>query len=593
MSRMQEIEDRLSSLPQGTVVYKTIRGLRQPYLQWTENGKTKSRYIKAGERDEILRKVQERKDLVSELKEMKSAYTPSPVASEYRTNVISGKRLEAGISAVRDFRKRDCFRQIDSFLKAGLPGRVCIVYGLRRTGKTTMLFQAAGSLSEEERSKSAYIKARRTDTMADMDRDLEKLWNQGYRYVFIDEVTLLDDFIDSASMFSDIYAMSGMKIVLSGTDSLGFWFTLTQELYDRAVTVHTTYIPFREYSDLLAIDDIDEYIRYGGTLLPGELAFDDPDALAFDAAFRDDETTRRYIDTAVSENIQHSLLCTRNGNYLRHLRELYEKGELTGAVNRIIESMHHRFLLSTLTDPFKSHDLGSAADLLRKQSDGEKRTRILDEIDRDAVTAELMKMMKIRNREDSSVGITETHVSEIREYLKALDLVVECPRRSTVGESEEYVIFTQPGMRYALAEALVHVLMKNNEFCSFSERERSLATQKILEDVRGRMMEDIVLLDTLRSLPKRKTAFKLTLERSEFDMLIYDSESDTSEAYEVKHSSSIVPRQYHVLEDAEQCAAVEKQYGRITRRCVIYCGPSTVLENGIEYVNVVEYLKGL
>ena len=68
MNRMQEIEDRLSSLPQGTVVYKTIRGLRQPYLQWTENGKTKSRYIKAGERDEILRKVQERKDLVSELK---------------------------------------------------------------------------------------------------------------------------------------------------------------------------------------------------------------------------------------------------------------------------------------------------------------------------------------------------------------------------------------------------------------------------------------------------------------------------------------------------------------------------------------------
>ncbi len=230
--------------------------------------------------------------------------------------------------------------------------------------------------------------------MADLDRDLENLWNRGYRYVFIDEVTLLEDFVDSASMFSDIYAMSGMKIVLSGTDSPGFWFTLTQELYDRALTVHTTYIPFREYSNLLSIDDIDEYIRCRGTLLPGGLAFDDPDALAFDAAFRDDETTRRYIDTAVSGNIQHSLLCTKGGNYLRHIRDLYEKGELTGAVNRIIESMNHRFLLSTLTSPFKSHDLGSAADLLRKQSDAEKRIRILNGIDRKTVISELMEMLK-------------------------------------------------------------------------------------------------------------------------------------------------------------------------------------------------------
>ena len=47
---------------------------------------------------------------------------------------------------------------------------------------------------------------------------------QGFRYVFIDEVTLLSDFIEGAALFSDIFASSGMKIVLSGTDSLGFLF---------------------------------------------------------------------------------------------------------------------------------------------------------------------------------------------------------------------------------------------------------------------------------------------------------------------------------------------------------------------------------
>ena len=41
-------------------------------------------------------------------------------------------------------------------------------------------------------------------------------------------------------------------------------------------------------SRLLGIDSIDEYIRYGGTLRAGELAFDDEDVNAQDASFRDE-----------------------------------------------------------------------------------------------------------------------------------------------------------------------------------------------------------------------------------------------------------------------------------------------------------------
>ena len=33
-----------------------------------------------------------------------------------------------------------------------------------------------------------------------------------------------------------------MKIVLSGTDSLGFWLAMDEELYDRAKAIHTTFI---------------------------------------------------------------------------------------------------------------------------------------------------------------------------------------------------------------------------------------------------------------------------------------------------------------------------------------------------------------
>lgn len=596
LRRISEIEEQLAQLPPGYVVYKNIRGKKQPYLQWSENGKPRSQYIKIEGREETIAKAQLRKELATELKKLKAS-VPEPSVSidlpAFRTNVVYGKKLDAQIRQVIDYEKRDCYGSLKRFLSLKLAGRVCLIYGLRRTGKTTLLFQAIADMPEEDRARAVYIKVRTSDTMADLDADLDTLWKHGFRFIFIDEVTLLDDFIDSASMFSDIYAMMGMKIVLSGTDSLGFWFTLTQELYDRAYTIHTTFIPFREYSRLLGINDIDEYIRYGGTLLPGELAFDDEDALASDAAFRDDETTRRYIDTAICGNIQHSLLCCKRGNYFRHLRTLYDEGELTGAINRIIESMNHQFLLATLTDPFKSHDLGSAAELLRKQTDPEKRTRILDQIDREAVTQRLMEMLQIRNQEDARTGITQAHVAEIRDYLKALDLVVDCPRRNLVSDPDEYVLFTQPGMRYCQAQALVHVLVNDSVFSSFSQEERDLACEKILEEVRGRMLEDIVLLETVRTLPKNRSAFKLTLSRNEFDMVIYTSSENTCEVYEIKHSAGITPRQYHVLEDEDQCSLVEKQYGKITRKCVIYRDPSHTLDNGIEYLNAEEYLKSL
>lgn len=593
--RIHEMEEELSKLPAGTVVYKTINDKKQPYLQWAENGKTKSKYIKKAEREEILAKADLRKKLSEEIKQLKASAaisTPDTVPS-YKTNVVYGDELERLITGVKGFKKRDCYRLLRRYLTGNMYGRVCVLFGLRRTGKTTLLFQAVNDLTEEERSRAVYIKARTTDTMSDLNNDIRELGRRGYRYIFLDEVTLLEDFIDSASLFSDIFAMQGMKIVLSGTDSLGFWLTLTQELYDRAYTIHTTFIPFREYSDLLGIDSVDDYIRYGGTLRAGELSFDDEDALAADAAFRDDETTRRYIDTAICMNIQHSLLCCKRGNYMRHLRSLYEAGELTSAINRIIESMTHQFLLSALTQPFKSHDLGSAAQLLRKEADEAKNTDILDRIDRKAVTKKLMDLLQIRNQEDARIGITSAHVAEIREYLKALDLVVDCPRRSLIAGPDEYVLFTQPGMRYCQAQALVHVLMNDDDFKTFSQNERDLACEKILEDVRGRMLEDIVLLETVRSLPGNRSAFKLTLERSEFDMVIYSSEENTCEAYEVKHSTEIVPRQYHILEDEEQCQLVEKQYGQMTRKCVIYRGRNCTLENGIEYLNAEEYLKSL
>ena len=285
----------------------------------------------------------------------------------YETKIVYGDDLRKMVKTVKGLKKRDCFGRIEKFLHGTDRTRVCALYGLKRTGKTTLLLQTIAEMSEEEFSKCFYAKMNTENTMAQITRDLEKMFDNGYRYAFIDEITLMKDFIDSAALFSDIYSMMGMKIVLSGKDSLGFWLARDNELYDRVRMIHTTFIPFREYSRLLGIDSIDEYIRYGGLLSQGELDFENEDVIADDASFRDDESTRKYVDTAISRNIQHSLACCRYGHRFGPLRELYEADELTSAINRIVEDMNHRFLVSVLTRDFVSSDLGITAHNLKNE----------------------------------------------------------------------------------------------------------------------------------------------------------------------------------------------------------------------------------
>ena len=592
---MAEILDKLNELPAGNITRRMIRGKSRMYLQWRENGKTKSKYIKAADEEEVEAAVALRKKLETEYQRMKtSAYVASKEkvykVREFQTNVMHGEELALACKNVTRYKERECMHILETYLKAEVSGKVCLIYGLRRTGKTTLILQAIAKLPKE---KTAYIKIMSTNTMAELNQDLKLLSNMGVKYVFIDEVTLMEDFIDGASLLSDVYAMFGMKIILSGTDSLGFAISANEELYDRTVTIHTTFIPFREYSRLLDIHDVDEYIRYGGTFRVGETDFDDPELNDEGVSFRNDESTRRYIDTAIARNIQHSLACYKNGDHFRHLVDLYEKNEFTSAVNRIIEDMNHRFLISVLTRDFKSHDLGSSAQIQRKRAALKGEISVLDEIDTAAVTERVMAILNIKNKNKLSVEITEDHVREIKEYLRILDLIVPAPMETIAARSSvEGYLFSQPGMRYCQAQALVFSLMKDDVFRQYPAKDRKLIETQILEEVRGRMLEEIVLLETIKTLPPHKRAFKLQFPIGEFDMVIADFDDVTCEIYEIKHTDQIYEAQYKHLIDAEKVAQAEYEYGEITKRVVLYRGEDATV-GSVEYKNVVSYLEGL
>ncbi len=593
---MKRMEERIQELPAGYISKKNIKGKTQYYRQWNEGGKLKSKYIKADELDMIREQIEERKKCEEELKVLQEKY-PLTVGEDitYETNVLYGEEMLDMVEPTKEFQKRDIYEQIQKYIYGPERTRVCAVYGLRRTGKTTMLYQTIADMSPEDFAKTAYVKFQSTDTMAMINRDLKKLHKAGYKYIFMDEVTLMEDFIDSAALFSDIYVQMGMKIVLSGTDSLGFWLARDNELYDRVRMVHSTFIPYKEYSRILGINSIDEYIRYGGTFRAGEIDFDDKELKLEEASFRNDETTRRYIDTAISKNIQHSLACFEDGHYFSHLYSLYEAGELTGAINRVVEDMNHRFVVRILTKDFKSSDFGVTARNLRQESDPEKRTDILDNVNREEITQRLMEILDIRNKEQQTINITASHAALIQNYLQALDLIIECPIElgGEIEEQEKRVLFTQPGMRYCQAQALVHSLMKDNTFKKLDLEERKYVSERILEEVRGRMLEDIILLESMKALGNNYYVFKLQFRSGEFDMVIRDDSNNTCAIYEIKHSKEYVQEQGRHLMDEEKLALTTPHYGKLVGRYVLYLGENMDSEDGIAYRNAEEFLKNL
>ena len=78
--------------------------------------------------------------------------------------------------------------------------------------------------------------------------------------------------------------------------------------------------------------------------------------------------------------------------------------------------------------------------------------------------------------------------------------------------------------------------MQDEIFKQYPIVQRRSICDSILKEVRGRMLEEIVLEETVKALPKGMKAFKLEFEVGEFDMVIWDENKLTCELFEIKHS---------------------------------------------------------
>ena len=557
----------------GTIFKRTISGKDYYYHQYLENGKQTSKTITENEAYRLgFENYFEGKDIEDFLHH------------EFNLEVNYGETLHALCAQYASFKRRFCFSDLKNFLIPGsYIGKVMILYGLRRTGKTTLMFQAISEYSIKESAKVCYIKCNNGDTIYQLFDDLKYLTENGFSYIFIDEVTLLEDFINLSSTISDIYGTKA-KIVLSGTDSLGFLIAIRHELYDRYKMIHTTYISYKEFAYTLANKTIDEYIEYGGTM--------SMEGIDYNKTIRyGNNRINEYVDSSIIHNIIHSLKNVDNGKYFFHLYDLYEKNELENVINRIIEDNNHRFTISVIEQDFKSHDYGSLKQILSSPKNISEYGSILKNVNEEKLTKDLMDALNIINKEKQTHIVGDSVLLELQEYLKELDVIKEIDEVIYhTFEVRKRTIFTQPGLRYAQAKTLIELLLNEPSLKQYDFNVLSFVKEKLLSDVKGKMIEDMIIYETSLHSPN---TFKLYFGfNGEYDMVTIDQKNNESSIFEIKYAKTRNENQYRYLKDNELKTIFENKYSPIKNRIVLYRGEHQVFDD-IEYINIEEYLYNL
>ena len=555
----------------GSINKRVISGKTYYYHQYLENGKQRSRTLSEEEAYAHAFSIY-----------FGGSDLPSFQSHPFNAEVLFGAALFSLTRPVESYRKRFCFPKIENYLRGQgqTQGKVLVLYGLRRTGKTTLMLQSIRDLSFQDFARAAYIKCDYGKTIYDLLDDLKFLTANGFRFIFIDEVTLLEDFIQLSSTLSDIYGMMA-RIVLSGTDSLGFLLASRNELYDRCLFLHTTYIPFSEFAETLGICSIDRYIEYGGTM-----SFEGIDYNK--AIAKGGVEINEYVYSSIVHNIIHSMRMCPDNSYYLNLYDLYEKGELENVINRVVEDSNHRFAIATIERVFKSRDYGSLKQLLSSPRNYPQFGSVLEKVDEAKLREDLMAALNIIDKEKQTHKIDDTVLSEAELYLRFLDVIayvdeIAAPSFTT----KKRIVFTQPGLRYSQAKQLIEILLKDESLQRYDRSLLEAVKEKLLSDVKGRMIEDIVLLESSMKNPK---SFKMFFPlEGEYDMAVLDDENHTSSIYEIKYATVSNVHQTRFLKDEHLQSAFESVFYPINSRIVLYRGESSEID-GVFYQNIEEYL---
>lgn len=473
-----------------------------------------------------------------------------------------GEEIRKMTTAVisRKYRKRFLLSELDDYFFSD-DERVCCLYGLRRTGKTVAMLQYLDSLNDYDNC--IYIRCQPKDSIDDLLYIIAS--NDDINNFFIDEATKMEDFIDMSSELADGGSFCGKRILLTGTDSLGFMFASMNELYGRIKLIHTTYISFREYHYLLG-KDVDNYIMYGGTLTP-------------DKTFISEESCSDYTHSAIANNIQHSLKYCQNGELFGELYRYYKNGSLNTVIQKNITSFNRRFVRSVLFEKFNSHEIG----ILSKYMGSRVRHENKKIIANSDLMENILKELDIK--EDIEI-LSKEAFEQLKRYLKRLDLLYINPK------NPKDILFLQTGLRYRQCTTIISVLEGQDWFGKLGGT-KALINQ-IDSDVKGNMLEEIIHYDCYadEDFSKEYETYKYrNPDGVEIDLIIIDK-SNNCHLFEVKYDSRPDSKHKKNIKGREDfIAEIEEKFNAlIVSKSVIYTGESFHSPDNIDYIKADDFL---
>ena len=191
-------------------------------------------------------------------------------------NIITGEEL--GYLKVPE-RQRRQFHSLMEYLQEQDPARqrVCALYGLRRTGKTTLILQAVRELIAKGVKPGiiGYFTGQKGDTFDDLIIELEA--RKKLKYIFIDEVGFYADFLNNGNyLYDTLVRLYDKKVIIAGTNLLALYLAGKDTLYDRCRTVRVPYLSFYEHCSFVldtaqpAKEDFTQYLQNGGLFQPAD-----------------------------------------------------------------------------------------------------------------------------------------------------------------------------------------------------------------------------------------------------------------------------------------------------------------------------------
>lgn len=491
---------------------------------------------------------------------------------------------------VNDKAERYGVADIRSFIDNGVcrEGKIFVLHGLRRTGKTVMMEQVLSSY--RDKVGCSYYMARNYDKMKDVEYMLGEEWKKGTKIVCIDEITRIEDFITNSASLPDIYAKAGMSIIVTGTDSLSLSLAHDRELFSRIKKKSTTHIPFAEHCNVLGTKSMDEYLMFGGLMCPGM----DPDNGIYDF-----ESAQKYLDSSVSMNICSSIV----NSYKNTSLEAVSCFDLCRMTNKMVEKYSGDFSVRDLQDELKKvivtkplSDLPPDFDFAAVFKINEHKQDIASDFS-DIVNLDAV----------NSAIITVPMVMRFEKYLRDMGVMSTVNHFSFDNSGgtwyrnpdEKLVHIVQPAIRYYhLLEASKYI--KDSKYFSHMKiGETNSLRERLNNMVLGEMTEQAILFDTSSYFPSdrfsvAKVSFSVENNDSgEYDMLLHDKERNAYWAFEIKHRSIPCLSQEDHLVNPEFRSVSDGEFGKCEGVAVLYNGTSCIGYTDVPHLNIADFMVAL